>query len=401
MAILLAGGSGSRMGGLVDDKILVEIGSGTAFAHVLRAFEAAAAHDCLVVVARDDAQRKQLQQIARAEKTGLPVLFTCGGAERQDSVQAGLNMVPSETEWITIHDCARPAVSPQALKAVQKTLLAMRCAVSLAHRVSDTIRSFERDPLAEPVNGTVLDRSKLWAMETPQAFPRELIERAHAQLKAPVTDDLAAVEALGEPIVLVESTSPNPKLTRPADLSLLDTLLTKQDMTESNNKRIRVGLGYDIHRLQQGIPLVLGGVRLPSNFGLVGHSDADVLSHAIADAILGACGLPDIGHFFPNTDPGIAGISSQEILRRAVGEAKGLGLTLVNIDATLIAEQPKIAPYLARMKDTLSKTLGLDVEEIGIKATTQERIGAIGSGAGMAAHAVATLSGTRKRDNQE
>jgi 2-C-methyl-D-erythritol 2,4-cyclodiphosphate synthase/2-C-methyl-D-erythritol 4-phosphate cytidylyltransferase len=400
VAILLAGGSGSRMAGMVDDKILVEIGSGTAFAHVLRSFEAARAHDGLVVVARDDAQRKKLKQIVKAEKLGMPVLFTLGGNERQDSVKAGLGMVPSGTKWITIHDCARPAVSPLALQTVRKTLLALDCAVSLAHRVTDTIRSFETDPVQAAAHGEILDRSKLWAMETPQAFPRDLLERAHEQLHNTVTDDIAAVEALGEPVVLVESTTPNPKLTRPSDLILLDTLLARQDMTHSINKQVRVGLGYDIHRLQKGIPLVLGGVRLPSDYGLVGHSDADVLSHAIADAILGACGLADIGHYFPNTDPEIAGISSQEILRRAVAEARRLGLQLSNIDATLIAERPRVAPYIARMKNTLAKTLGLDVEDIGIKATTQERIGSLGNGEGIAAHAVATLGGTRKREDQ-
>jgi len=400
VAILLAGGSGSRMSGSVEDKVLVEIGGKPVLAHVLEAFSASGTQDALVLVARDDYQRKRLAEVVGRTRIPLPVFYTLGGKERQDSVQAGLAMVPSETKWVTIHDCARPAVSIASLQAVHKTLLALECAVSLAHRVSDTIRQFEESPLEGPARGRLLDRDRLWAMETPQAFPRELIERAHAALQGTVTDDLAAVEALGEPVVLVESTTPNPKLTRPADLVLLESILAQNAMTDPTQKQVRVGFGYDIHRLQLGLPLILGGVPVPSESGLVGHSDADVLSHAIADAILGACGLPDIGHYFPNTDAGIAGISSQEILRKARYEAKRAGMRIIHIDATLIAEQPKISPYILRMKEVLSRTLKIQPSDIGIKATTQEQIGALGQGAGIAAHAVATLNGCLEQPDQ-
>jgi len=391
-AILLAGGSGSRMGDAVDDKVLAAIGGRPVFAHVVRAFVASATQDALVVVARDAAQQRQLAAILEREGVALPVQFTLGGRERSDSVRAGLARLPAEAEWVTIHDCARPAVKAAALADVRKTLLALNCAVSLAHRVTDTIRQFAGDPLAAPARGRLLPRGQLWAMETPQAFPRALIERAHARLGQPVTDDLAAVEALGEPVVLVESRFPNPKLTRPADLPLLESLLAPQPMNAPPVHPFRVGYGYDIHRLQDGLPLVLGGIRVPSPAGLVGHSDADVLSHAIADAILGGCGLPDIGHYFPNTDASIAGISSQAILKRAVEEARGRGFAPVNVDATLIAEQPRIAPHIGAMKARLAETLGIPAADIGIKATTQERIGALGQGAGIAAHAVAALA---------
>ncbi|MGA1204911.1 MAG: 2-C-methyl-D-erythritol 2,4-cyclodiphosphate synthase [Opitutales bacterium] len=396
VAILLAGGSGSRMSGSVEDKVLVEIGNAPVFAHVLRAFKASQTQDMLVVVARNNAQRKELEAIVNREQPGVPVYFTIGGGERQDSVRAGLELVPSSAKWVTIHDCARPAVTPGALKAVRKTLLALNSAVSLAHRVTDTVRFFQDPPLDSPGHGQLLDRTHLWAMETPQAFPRELIDQAHQSLKSPVTDDLAAVEALGQPVAIVESTHPNPKLTRPADLALLESILAPEAMNHSSTQQTRVGFGYDIHQLRQGLPLVLGGVSIQSEVGLVGHSDADVLSHAIADAILGACGLPDIGHYFPNTDPQIKGISSQEILRRARKEAAKTGMRLVNVDASLIAETPKISPYLREMKSVLAKTLKLNPSDIGIKATTQEKIGALGAGEGIAAQAVATLSGQRK-----
>ncbi len=396
VAILLAGGSGSRMGSSVDDKVLVQIHERPVFAYVLQAFLDSATQDALVIVARDNQQRKKLAAIVKKEIPDFPVFFTLGGNERQDSVQAGLDILPSDTEWVMIHDCARPAVTPMAIQALSKTMKALNCAVSLAHRVTDTIRSFEESPLNAPIIGQLLDRRKLWSMETPQAFPRNLIDEAHANLKQPVTDDLAAVEAMGKPVALVESTKPNPKITRSADLFLLESLLAPSIMKDESSAITRVGLGYDIHQLRKGLRLVLGGVQIPSEVGLVGHSDADVLSHAIADAILGACGLPDIGHYFPNTDPAIAGISSLEIIKRAHLEAKNVGLVLVNVDATLIAEQPKISPYIAEMKAALGNVLKLDPSDIGIKATTQEKIGALGAGDGIAAHAVATLSGIRK-----
>ncbi|GAB4274750.1 MAG TPA: 2-C-methyl-D-erythritol 2,4-cyclodiphosphate synthase [Opitutae bacterium] len=153
----------------------------------------------------------------------------------------------------------------------------------------------------------------------------------------------------------------------------------------------RIGLGYDIHRLTSDRTLILGGVTIPHEQGLDGHSDADCLSHAIADAILGAAGLPDIGHFFPNTDPRYKGINSQEILKESVQAASERGYRLVNIDATLIAEAPKIAPHLKDMKAILSASLGIPAEDIGIKATTNEGIDDIGQKRAMAAHAVALL----------
>lgn len=391
VAILLAGGAGTRMGDSVTDKILVEIGGRPLFAYVLRAYEASATQDALIVVARDDSQRRQLAEISRRERIQIPLLFTLGGRERQHSVKAGLGLLPSGTEWVQIHDCARGAISPKAIQAVHKAVRSLQCAVSLAHRVTDTIRQFNEDPLGVARRGERLPRERLWAMETPQAFPRALIEEAHARLKGRITDDLAAVESMGQPVALVESPLPNPKLTRPADLTYLETLILGQHMNPPTTPSFRVGHGYDIHRLQKGLPLVLGGVRIPSERGLVGHSDADVLSHAIADAILGACGLPDIGHFFPNTDPAIKGISSQEILVRAAREAAALGYGVANIDATLIAEAPKIAPYRDRMKKQLAQTLEISTDCIGLKATTQEQLGSLGQGLGIAAHAVAAL----------
>lgn len=154
----------------------------------------------------------------------------------------------------------------------------------------------------------------------------------------------------------------------------------------------RIGHGYDIHRLVPGRPLVLGGVRFDTDYGLEGHSDADCLTHAICDALLGAAALPDIGHFFPNTDPAFKDVDSQLLLRRVVGELAARKFSLVNIDASLIAEKPKIAPHLAAMKSALAASTGLPVDCIGLKATTNEGIDDIGRGLAIAAHAVCLIS---------
>ncbi len=153
----------------------------------------------------------------------------------------------------------------------------------------------------------------------------------------------------------------------------------------------RVGLGYDIHRFGKGRKLVLGGIEIPGEEGLDGHSDADCLTHALADAVLGALGLADIGHFFPNDDPSIQGIDSQEILKKSVAEAKQRGYAVGNVDLAIIAEKPKLMPYVDAMKAKLSESLGIPVDCIGLKATTNEKIGDLGKGTGIAAHAVCML----------
>lgn len=157
---------------------------------------------------------------------------------------------------------------------------------------------------------------------------------------------------------------------------------------------LRVGHGYDIHRIVAGRPMILGGVRFDTGYGLDGHSDADALTHAICDALLGAAALPDIGHFFPNTDPAYHNIDSQILLQRVVAELAKLGCRIVNIDASLIAEKPKIYPRLAEMKSALAKSAGIPIDCIGLKATTNEGVDQIGQGLAIAAHAVALIERT-------
>ncbi len=154
---------------------------------------------------------------------------------------------------------------------------------------------------------------------------------------------------------------------------------------------LRIGHGYDIHRIVSGRPMILGGVKFDTDYGLDGHSDADALTHAICDALLGAAGLPDIGHFFPNNDPAYQGIDSQVLLRRVVGELRDRGYAIVNIDATVIAEKPKLYGRIAEMKAALAQSTGLSSDAIGLKATTNEGVGDLGRALAIAAHAVALI----------
>jgi 2-C-methyl-D-erythritol 2,4-cyclodiphosphate synthase/2-C-methyl-D-erythritol 4-phosphate cytidylyltransferase len=322
----------------------------------------------------------------------MPLRYCRGGASRPASVRAGIHRIAKDSTVVLIHDLARPAVTPAAIRAVVNAVRACNCPAGLAHPCADTVRSFASDPTIEPSHGQLVDRSTLWMMETPQAFPHKLLQQLHATAEDHHTDDLAAAEAAGLPVLIVPSLEPNPKITRPADLPVLHAILTQRSMPDTSASPFRIGFGYDIHRLEHGRKLTIGGVVIPFHSGLAGHSDADVLSHAIADAILGAAGLADIGHYFPNNDPAIAGINSLKILQRARFEAAQRGLSIVNVDATLIAEAPKIGPYISRMKQAVGAALHLAPEAIGIKATTNEGIGSLGAAEGIAAQAVALLS---------
>ena len=157
---------------------------------------------------------------------------------------------------------------------------------------------------------------------------------------------------------------------------------------------MRIGVGYDLHRLEPGRPLVIGGVRIPHNMGLIGHSDADVLCHAITDAILGACAQGDIGRHFPDTDPAWKDADSIDLLTRAVEIARGAGFAITNIDAVVIAEQPKLLPYIDEMRRTLAAALGIEMSAVSVKGKTNEKVGALGHGEAIAVHAVAMLRET-------
>lgn len=314
--------------------------------------------------------------------------FVTGGATRQDSVREGLLSLadqPGES-IVLVHDAARPLVPHAVIK---------RCIESVEHfgsgvagiRVHDTLKRADNDSI---VSGT-LDRVGAWAMQTPQAFRLNILRTASDSASRDCiqgTDEVSIVERLvGVPVHLVAGARENIKITTREDLDFAERWVNSSVQPD-----IRVGTGYDIHRLVDGRDLFLGGVKIEYDYGLLGHSDADVLLHAICDSLLGAAGFPDIGNLYPNTDPKWAGAHSLVFLADVRSRLKADGWTIGNVDATVIAERPKIAKYTCAMKSAIAEVLGIDQSRINIKATTQEGIGSLGAGEGIACHAVATIS---------
>jgi 2-C-methyl-D-erythritol 4-phosphate cytidylyltransferase/2-C-methyl-D-erythritol 2,4-cyclodiphosphate synthase len=302
-----------------------------------------------------------------------------GGAERQDSVSHGLAAIPSQVELVAVHDGARPLVSHQLIERCVEAAQQWGTAIpSLS--IIDTVKRAKEGIIVE-----TLDRRELVRVQTPQTFRREILIKAVKQAiqdQFTGTDEAALVERMGIPVHLVAGEESNLKVTTMGDIAAAEAYLGTGP---------RIGFGYDIHRLVQGRKLFLGGVEIAHTKGLEGHSDADALLHAICDALLGAAGLADIGVYFPNNDPRFAGISSLKLLEEVAGLLAEKGFMPSNIDATVIAEAPKIAPHVSLMKERIAEALHLPVQCVGIKATTNEGIGSLGSGEGIAAYAVANL----------
>lgn len=369
-AILVAAGSSRRMG---FDKLSHRLPGGlTVLQASLRAFENHPRVNELVLVA--GANLETCRSLAAA--CTKPCTAVQGGATRAESVRAGL--AAASGEIVAIHDAARPFVSEEVITAAIEAA-EQQGAAAPAVAVKDTVK------VAGP-EGRVLDtpdRSTLFAVQTPQCFRRELYHRALAAVSGEradlVTDDCSLFELAGLPVVLTQGEYANLKIT------------TKEDLKGENT--MRIGHGYDVHRLVEGRRLILGGVDIPYEKGLLGHSDADVLLHAVSDALLGAAALGDIGKHFPDTDPRYKGADSLRLLQevgRLIGEA---GYTVGNIDATVLCQAPKLAPHIQTMRANIAGALGVEVDRVSVKATTEEHLGFTGQGQGIAAHAVALLEG--------
>ncbi len=382
--IIPAAGSGSRMGAGMPKQFLALAGE-PLLARTVRTFLASGAIDTVVVVvpaAHEQETRHLLERHLAGERTGGRLVFALGGATRQDSVRSGLRALPPEVDIVLVHDGARPLVTPALIR---------RCiagarehgAVIAAVAVKDTLKQVDA---AGRIERTV-DREHLWQAQTPQAARRELLERAHALATASGlvgTDEAALLEHAGIPVHVVAGDEQNIKITRPGDLTLAAGLL-------EGKQTMKIGHGFDAHRLVAGRDLVLGGVRIDFERGLLGHSDADVLTHALIDAMLGAAGAGDIGRHFPDRDERYRGISSIRLLEETTALVADRGLRLANADITILCQRPKLAPYLAAMRDHLAAACRVAPDRINIKATTTEEMGYTGRGEGIAAHAVVLL----------
>ncbi len=383
--IIVAGGGGTRLGGETPKQYLPLAGKAL-LVHCLESFmeQVPAERIVLVIPAGDD---DRVAALLPDLPGGSPRLVT-GGATRQASVAAGLAAIPVADGFVAIHDAARPFFDVTALNTWLETLKATDGDAGLLPvlPVTDTLLTIED---AKVVG--VGERESLARAQTPQLFPLPLIRAAHeaaserGELSA--GDDASLLIALGKEVIAVAGDPRNSKVTTAADFRAAERSLGDPP---------RSGIGYDSHRFDPDRPLILGGVTVPSEQGgLAGHSDADVLSHALIDALLGAAALGDIGRHFPDTDPAHAGADSLVLLAKVRDLLAGRGLAAAQVDATIIAERPKLAPYIDAMREKLAAVLGLGDDRISVKATTNEGMGAIGRGEGMAAQVLVVLKEIR------
>lgn len=372
-AIIVAAGASRRMG---FDKLSYRLPGGkTVLETSVAAFAAHPQVDELILVAGGNLPACQ----AIAAACPKPCTVVGGGATRADSVCNGLRA--AKGQLVAIHDAARPFVSEQVITDALAEAEAMGAAAP-AVAVKDTIKIANDGAVVQTP-----DRAALFAVQTPQCFCRNLywkaLEAVQGEKVHLVTDDCSLFELAGLPVHLTQGDYANLKITTKEDLPA-----AAQNKGENT---MRIGHGYDVHRLVEDRKLILGGVEVPFEKGLLGHSDADVLAHAVMDAVLGAAALGDIGKHFPDTDPAYAGADSLQLAQHVARIMREKGWKIVNIDSTLLCQKPKLAPYIPAMRENLAAAFGMPVEAVSVKATTEEHLGFTGEGLGIAAHAVALI----------
>ena len=374
-AIIAAGGTGRRLGASVPKQLLA-LGD---VPMLQRSVEAFLTHPEIseVVVALPS-------PMASAPPAWLKgVRVVAGGESRQSSVANAFDEVPVASEVVLVHDAARPFVSAEVISRAIAGAVAHGAAI-VAVPVSDTVKRIA----AGDVIAATIPRDEVFLAQTPQAFRRSILAEAVALGRSGVdaTDEAALVERAGHAVRVVTGDASNVKITTAADLDAARDRLGRASAAVT-----RVGVGYDLHRLVEGRPLILAGVTIPSDRGPVAHSDGDAICHAVTDAILGAARAGDIGQLFPDTDARWKDASSVELLRQAVAIVVERGWAVENVDVVVILERPKLAKYRQAMEASLSSALGVDADCVSIKAKTNEGVDAVGRGEAIATHAVALL----------
>ncbi len=382
--ILLAAGTGSRFQQTLP-KARVLLAGEPIFVHSARLFGTFSEIEqrILVVPPGEEFQAFEDALTTLEEKWVLVE----GGARRRDSVMAALEQM-QETEVVLVHDAARALVDATVVERVLRNARTHGSVVPVV-RVADALLRAD----GERSLGAV-DRSKMRVVQTPQGFRNEVLREAHERAPAEwdAPDDGAMVEAAGFDVVLTEGAVSNFKLTWPEDLDRAEAELARRKTAPGDRKmETRVGIGWDVHPLVEGRPFVLAGIDIPYTHGPAGHSDGDALSHAIADALIGAAGLGDIGAWFPDTDPACSGISGPEILRETTRRLAEAGWAPAQVDSVLIADQPRLAPWRDRIIDSLAAALGLSPECVGVKGKRTEGLGGLSGGSGIGCHAVAVI----------
>ena len=376
-AIIAAGGTGTRLGAGVPKQFL-QLGGQTI---LQRSIEAFTRHDRVTEVVLALPPQATLEVAGPDGKLRV----VAGGARRQDSVANAFDAVSPGAEIVLVHDAARPFVSADVISRTIDAAAAHGAAIA-AVAVTDTVKQVTMEGGDLVIAGTI-PRESIYLAQTPQGFRRDVLAKAVSLGRgdAVATDEAALAELAGHPVHIVEGDVENVKITTAADL----------DRARAREPKVgygRAGTGYDLHRLVEGRPLILGGVEIPFERGALGHSDADVACHAATDAVLGAACLGDIGRHFPDSDPTWKGASSIELLRQAAALVRDAGFDIVNLDVVVILERPKLLPHIQQIREGLAGAVSVPVERVSVKGKTNEGVDAVGRGEAIAAHAVALLA---------
>ena len=381
--IIPAAGLGKRMGTDIP-KILIEIGGKSVLEHTIRGFFNTDIAEMIIPVSTS--VKVEVEMLIPKIKAPFPIRLVDGGKERQDSIWNALQTLEKDCDIVVVHDAARPFFDREMVSKAYE-LLKEYAGVIAAVPATYTMKEVK----GNVVTGTP-KRENLWQVNTPQIFHKKDLINAYKKATKDGfygTDDAILVERAGGKVAVINDIPHNIKITTPADLFTAEQMLG----IDKGAPMQRIGQGYDVHRLVEGRKLILGGVHIPYEKGLDGHSDADVLVHAIMDAILGAAALGDIGKHFPDTDEQYKDIDSMFLLYGVRKLLEVNQLTIGNIDATVILQKPKVAPYIEEMRKNIADKLGLKLDQVSVKATTEEGLGFTGSGEGIAAKAVVLLSG--------
>jgi 2-C-methyl-D-erythritol 4-phosphate cytidylyltransferase/2-C-methyl-D-erythritol 2,4-cyclodiphosphate synthase len=384
LAIIAAGGTGSRLKAAVPKQFLHLAGKPI----LLRTIESVLElHDVRqLIVALPASHLSEARELLRNRTLRLAPVCVEGGRTRQESVWRALSCAGDGAELVLVHDAVRPFCDPETMNRTLQAARERGAAVP-GLPATETIQRVSR-------RGRIVAtprREELYAIQTPQCFRASILREALEQARLDGfegTDESSVVCRAGHPVVVVAGSPENIKITRPMDLHVGELILSGSG---ERRAAVRIGQGTDYHRLVASRKLILGGVEIPHDLGLEGHSDADVLSHAICDALLGAAVLGDIGKLFPDNDPANRGRSSLEFLREVKSRVEAAGWQVCNVDATVVAQKPKLAPYMDQIRSNIAGCLGVARGVVSVKATTTEGMNAEGRCEGISAQAVALL----------
>jgi len=392
-AVIVAAGKGTRMG-LERNKVLYPVLGEPIVVRTVRAFEESGLFDGGIVVVASPCDMDDMQRMFAEGGVHVSALVE-GGCDRQESVSRGVAACDPAADIIAIHDGARPLVTREVIEATIESARQHGTGVA-AVQLKDTVKRVNE-------SGLVVDtprRDMLRAVQTPQTFNAKLIHEAHIRFAGGneqglrATDDAMLAEWMGASVHLTEGDAENIKITTPEDMLLAEQVIGKRlGITKKEDAAMRIGHGYDVHRLVEDRKLILCGVEIPHKLGLLGHSDADVALHALMDAMLGAAALGDIGRHFPDSDPQYKGISSMKLLAHVVNLLAEHHLRVANADVTIVAQKPKLLPHIPQMRENVAAALHLPVERVNVKATTTEKLGFEGEQLGISAQAVCLLCG--------